>query len=282
MRASPRVLLVGAGAVGQVFAKYLQAAGCEVSFLVKPAHAAEARGGFTLHAFRGLSRTPRPLSLSGVEVLVSLEEVAARRWEQVWLCVSSSALRAGTWVAELARATGGATWVTLQPALEDRDWLLQRVPAERLVCGNIPFLSFAAPLAPGGTPASGTVFWLPPLAQGLFSGPEHKKDRGAVWGGVLPMDSSPVEVGHALEVTLAPTRASLGECPRRGGAPSSRGGEGGPWRGVHLAWRTHLSPARASVRLALESVHPSAVRQSHSVACGGPWAGARGGGNSGS
>jgi ketopantoate reductase len=171
MRKSPRVLLVGAGAVGQVFAKYLQAAGCEVAFLVKEAHAAEARAGFTLQAFRGLSRTPHPAPLEGVEVLVSLEDVASRSWEQVWLCVSSTALRAGDWVQALAQATPGATWVTLQPAIEDRAWLLQHVPAERLVSGVIPFLSFAAPLRPGDVPASGTAYWFPPLARGLFSGP---------------------------------------------------------------------------------------------------------------
>ena len=79
MRNSPRVLLVGAGAVGQVFAKHLQAAGCEVGFLVKEAHAAEARAGFTLHAYRGLSPHAARAPLQGVPVLISLEDVAARR-----------------------------------------------------------------------------------------------------------------------------------------------------------------------------------------------------------
>ena len=171
MRTSPRVLLVGAGAVGQVYAKYLQAAGCEVAFLVKEAHVAEARAGFTLHAFGPLSRTPRTTSLTGVEVLASVADVRARSWDQVWLCVSSNALRAGSWVRELAGATGEATWVMLQPALEDREWLLRQVPAERLVSGVIPFLSFSAPLKAGDEPHAGTAFWFPPLSRGLLSGP---------------------------------------------------------------------------------------------------------------
>ena len=49
MSETPRVLLVGAGAVGQVYGKYLQAAGCEISFLVKEKYADEARRGFTLY-----------------------------------------------------------------------------------------------------------------------------------------------------------------------------------------------------------------------------------------
>ncbi|HLL83324.1 MAG TPA: 2-dehydropantoate 2-reductase N-terminal domain-containing protein [Longimicrobium sp.] len=168
---SKRVLLVGAGAVGQVYARYLRAAGCEVSFLVKPAHAAQVRAGLTLHVFHGLSHTPRPEPLTVAEVLTSADEAAARAWDQVWLCVPSTALREGGWVAALAAATGEATWVMLQPALEDRAFLLQWVGAERLLVGAIPFIAFAAPLTPGAAPASGTALWMPPLASGLLAGP---------------------------------------------------------------------------------------------------------------
>lgn len=169
-----RVLLVGAGAVGQVYARSLLRAGCEVAFLVKPAHLAEVRAGLTVHVYAG--RTPRAEPLTGVEALTTVEEVAARAWDQVWLCVPSTALRAGGWVEALARVTGDATWVTLQPALEDRAWLQQRVPAERVVGGIIPFVAFAAPLTPGAQPAAGTVLWMPPLARGLFDGPARRRD----------------------------------------------------------------------------------------------------------
>ena len=175
MSETPRVLLVGAGAVGQVFGKYLQAAGCELSFLVKEKYADEARRGFTLYELGMLEKDPEPVAFSGFGVHVSNEEIAARRWDQVWLCVSSTALRAGSWVAELARATGEATWVMLQPSLDDRDWLLQWVPPEGLVSGMIPFISFHAPLKPGERYAKpGTAFWLPPMTRGPFSGPQER------------------------------------------------------------------------------------------------------------
>ncbi|HEX8441623.1 ketopantoate reductase family protein [Archangium sp.] len=178
MSTNPRVLLVGAGAVGQVFGRYLQAAGCDVSFLVKEKYAQEAQRGYTLYELGILEKDPEPVALSGFGVHTSVQEVAARPWDQVWLCVSSTALRSGNWVGELARATGEATWVMLQPALDDREWLLQWVPAERLVSGMIPFLSFHAPLKPGDRLSRpGTAFWMPPLAQGLFSGSPERLQR---------------------------------------------------------------------------------------------------------
>ena len=178
MSETPRVLLVGAGAVGQVFGKYLQAAGCELSFLVKEKYADEARRGFTLYELGMLEKDPEPVTFSGFGVHVSNEEVSARRWDQVWLCVSSTAMRAGNWVSELARATGDATWVMLQPSLDDRDWLLQWIAAERLVSGMIPFISFHAPLKPGERfPKPGTAFWMPPMTRGPFSGPPERLQR---------------------------------------------------------------------------------------------------------
>ncbi|HYH99645.1 ketopantoate reductase family protein [Hyalangium sp.] len=175
MSTKPRVLLVGAGAIGQVFGWFLQSAGCEISFLVKEKHAEEARRGFTLYELGLFKRSPAPMTFSGFGVHVSTEEVAAQRWDQVWLCVSSTALRAGSWVDALARVTGEATWVMHQPGLHDRDWLSQRVSPGRLVAGMVPFLSFHAPLRPGASALGpGTAFWFPPLSRGLFSGPEER------------------------------------------------------------------------------------------------------------
>lgn len=171
----PRILLVGAGAIGQVFGWYLQSGGCEIAFQVKPKYAEEARRGFTLYKLGVFDKDPEPRAFSGFGVVVSTEEVAAERWDQVWLCVSSTALRAGNWVEELSRATGSATWVMLQPGIEDREWLLQRVAPERLVTGMVPFLSFHAPLSPQEpVPIPGMAFWLPPMLPGLFSGPEER------------------------------------------------------------------------------------------------------------
>ncbi len=177
MNDKPRVLLVGAGAVGQVFGHVLRQAGCELSFFVKEKYVQEARRGFTLHALDGRGRVAPPTLLSGFDLYTSAPELARRRWDQVWLCTSSPALRQGDWVEQLARHTGDATWVMLQPSPDDRAWLLRWIPAERLVTGMIPFLSFHSPLRPGdASPPPGTAWWMPPLAQTPFSGPPERRE----------------------------------------------------------------------------------------------------------
>ena len=54
-----RVLIVGAGAVGQVYGHHLQRGGAEVTFLVKPRYETDARAGFTLWRLRRLGRPRR-------------------------------------------------------------------------------------------------------------------------------------------------------------------------------------------------------------------------------
>lgn len=167
-----RALVVGAGAVGQVYGRHLQAGGAEVSFLVKPAHARATRAGLTLY---GLNRRPslrtQPETVGGFEVLTEVAEVAGRRWDQVYLTMSSTALRAGSWFAQLAGAIHSATLVVLQPGPDDRAFVLQHLPAAQVVQGIIRVISYLAPL-PGETrfPRPGVAYWIPPLASSPMSG----------------------------------------------------------------------------------------------------------------
>lgn len=183
--AEPRVLVVGAGAVGQSYGHCLARGGAELTFLVKPKHAAEAARGFSVYPLnRPAARRGEPQRLAGFGVLTSPEEVAARAaqapWDAVWLCVSATALR-GPWLGPLLAATGDATVVLLTPGLEDREHVLgameeAAVPraraAARLVQGVITLLAFHAPLegeAAGadalGARAPGIAYWFPPRAK---------------------------------------------------------------------------------------------------------------------
>jgi ketopantoate reductase len=166
-----RALIVGAGAVGQVYGRHLQAGGAQVGFLVKPAHADEARGGFTLYPLnRRASRRAQPERLTGFEVLTDAAAVAAQRWDQVYLAVSSPALRAGDWFTRLAPAIGPATLVLLQPGPEDRAFVLRALPPEQIVDGAITAVSYRAPLPGEVFPHPGVAYWFPPLARCLLSG----------------------------------------------------------------------------------------------------------------
>jgi 2-dehydropantoate 2-reductase len=169
-----RALVIGAGAVGQVFGRHLALGGAEVTFLVKPAYADDARRGYTMYPLaRG--KPPAAVRFAGFGVITSAEEAAATRWDQVYLAVSSVALRAGTWLADVARATGDATIVFLQPNLDDRAVLTGAVDPARVVDGTIAFISYQAPL-PGETRFAepGMAYWFPP-APCVYSGAERPR-----------------------------------------------------------------------------------------------------------
>lgn len=175
MSERPQVLLVGAGAVGQAYGYHLSCAGADVAFFVKEKNAAAARKGFRLYRIPGFRVTGKselrdPIRFECFRVVTRLEEVAGTRWDQVYLCMSSTALRSG-WFPEFSRALAPeTTLVLLQPGLEDRDYVTSYFPAERLVLGVITLSSYSSPL-PGENASSGpgTAYWLPPTAPASFS-----------------------------------------------------------------------------------------------------------------
>jgi 2-dehydropantoate 2-reductase len=153
-----RALIVGAGAVGQVFGYHLARGGAEVTFLVKDKHVDECRRGFALYP---LGRRRDPVRLDGCGVVTSASGGA---WDQIYLTMSSIALRTGTWLEGLARDTGDATMVVLQPGLDDPEYVAARVAPSRIVLGTIYFLAYHAPL-PVPTTATrvdgpGVAYWL--------------------------------------------------------------------------------------------------------------------------
>jgi 2-dehydropantoate 2-reductase len=183
-----RVLVVGAGAVGQVYACHLARGGAIVTFLIKPAHAAELEGGLTLYPLnRPRRRRTEPVRFDGYAVLTDVAAAAAERWDQIYLTVSSTALRAGHWFAQLAAGLGSATLVLLQSGPEDRRFVQQHVPTEQLVQGVITVISYRAPM-PGETrfPRPGIAYWFGPLAKSPLSGPRSASVVAALRAGGLP------------------------------------------------------------------------------------------------
>jgi 2-dehydropantoate 2-reductase len=183
-----RALVVGAGAVGQVYGHHLARGGAEVSFLVKPAHAAELAGPLTLYPLnRSRRERTRPVAVGGFGVLTDPAATGSERWDQVYLTVSSTALRAGDWFARLAPGLGDATLALLQPGPDDRRFVEGHLPAERIVQGVITLISYRAPL-PGETrfPRPGVAYWFPPLAPSPMSGPRVDPVLAALRAGGLP------------------------------------------------------------------------------------------------
>ncbi|MCK6512174.1 ketopantoate reductase [Myxococcota bacterium] len=174
-----KVLLVGAGAVGQVFGRHLQKGGAEIHFFVREKYAQEARQGYWMAPWDRKDPLSHPVRLEGFGVLTTLEEVRQTRWQQVYLCVSSAALRVG-WIEELAQVLGDAVVIALQPGVHDRDLLHRFIEPERLVMGTVGFLSYHAPLSDESVLHPCTAYWFPPLSPTPFSSPSKENCRSVV------------------------------------------------------------------------------------------------------
>lgn len=161
-----RILIVGAGAVGQVYGWYLRAGGAQVGFYVRPKYVAELRGGFDVYPnIREHARWEAP------ELYSTPEEAGAVKWDQVWLCVSADALH-GDWLPALCAATAPAVVACFTPGMKDGERLRSLVGAERAMAAMIPFIAWQAPL-PGETlDPPGVAWYLPPLSPTPFSGPD--------------------------------------------------------------------------------------------------------------
>ncbi len=169
------VLVVGAGAVGQVYARHLQLGGAGITFLVRDRYRESTAAGFVLYPLNRRTKAA-PVRFDGFAVVTSPAELA-KPVDLVLLTVSSPALR-GPWLGELAAATRDATWVVLQPGLTDRGLIeAAGVAPDRIVTGLISLISYHAPLA-GETrfPGPGMAYWFPPGSPSLFSGPPGRVD----------------------------------------------------------------------------------------------------------
>jgi ketopantoate reductase len=170
--AEPAVVVVGAGAVGQIFGHHLARAGAQVTFLVRERQREAFARGFDLYALNGFRPGAQPLRFTQFELVSSARELTGRRIDQIYVTLPSPAMD-GTWLRELIAAAGSATLISLQPDAQDHALIRAAgATAESLVYGAIALVSYAAPL-PGETrfPLPGTAYWLPPLARSPFSGP---------------------------------------------------------------------------------------------------------------
>lgn len=171
-----RVLVVGDGALGQVFGMRLGFGGASVSYLVKPRRTGWADTGRTLYQLRWLGK-PVTQQLRPEEVY---DLIPDGTWDMVWLCVSSTALR-GSWLSDLRNAIGGATVVSIGQDLHDRRVLEEFWPAEQIVQVVPSLFAYSAPLA-GEVPAPGIAYWVPigSTLEVLGAGADRTRSEAAV------------------------------------------------------------------------------------------------------
>ena len=239
---NPRVLIVGAGAVGQVYGRHLQLGGAEVTFLVKPHHVPGLQAPLKLYPLNSHQLTDPPVEFSEYELITEPPSLSAPPFDQVWLCVSSPALR-HPWLEELCAAIGDATVVSLLPGIEDRDLLLQFVPEDRLVSGLITIISYPAPLPGEPAESRGMAYWFPPLGPTPLSGPTERRNAAVQ---LLRAGRQPAKP-H-------PDVASISGFPTAVLMPLLMGLEASHWRFSELSRSEHGPRALAGVREAITVV----------------------------
>ena len=182
-----KVLVVGAGAVGQVYGRHARLGGADVTFFVREKYREEVSRGFDMYP---LNHRGTSVRFDDVKVVTRADEVAAGKFDQIYVAVSSPALH-GPWLSELMDATGDATVLALQPGQDDLDtFVAAGVARERIVSGVITLISYHAPL-PGETrfPRPGMAYWFPPMAPCPISGQRERVDAvlGVLRAGKLPI-----------------------------------------------------------------------------------------------
>lgn len=196
----PSILIVGAGAVGQVYARFLMRAGAQVTFFVKEKYRAGLEGGLPLYHFR--LRGYRRELLEGYRLISDPQQVAAESWDQVWLTMASDALRSDLTRQVLAN-TGRATVVSIQLDLEDSDFLREQVGQDRLVQGIVNFLSYQSPLPGYHSPPAGIAWHLFPLP-GDFAGPWERLSEVV---NLMDLGEFPIRAVESFERAAAPKAA---------------------------------------------------------------------------
>lgn len=201
-----RILMVGAGAVGQAYGWHLRQGGAELDFFVREKYLAELRDGVTVYPLN--RRDPwAPVTWRDFGLQHDWAQVAQTRYDQVWVSISSTGLRSGV-VPELAAAVGDTPVVSLQPGLLDRELLLEHLSESQLLSGVITLQGFHAPLAGQTLATPGIAWWFPPLGAGAIpiGGPAAEVERAVR---TLKRGGCPARAQPGQVVSAAPASALM-------------------------------------------------------------------------
>jgi len=214
----PRILMLGAGAVGMTYGYHLEQGGASVTYFVKPKYRESVLEETRLFPLNrgGVGKCP-VLSYRPTRAISSLEELDVSAFDQVWLSISSTALRSEmveAFLEKLRAAGDAAPWlVSLLPGLDDRNWVLERYPEEKLINGMISLIAYWAPLEGEAQVEPGWAFYFPPFGPSPFSGPKTgvNKVLSALKRGKQPAVAHPDVTGMSAFPTavMMPLLAAL-------------------------------------------------------------------------
>lgn len=164
-----KVLVVGAGAVGQVYGYYFYLGGCEVSFLVREKYHQEVAQGMTFFPLNK-GKNPDPVFFKKYSVISNLPELAKTNWDLIVITLPSDALYT-PWLGEFAsKVNKTATIISLQPGTYDREEICKYFSSDKVISGMISLIAFSTPLGTEGPRIKGMAYWFPPVMKAFFDG----------------------------------------------------------------------------------------------------------------
>lgn len=166
-----RILIIGAGAIGQAFARHFQLGGAEVHLLVRPRQQAHAVAGLPMYPLndKRYRSTADPLKTT---VHVDQDQALKTSFDVIALAVSSTAMRSGDWLQRLGRDRGNAGILGLSGSVNDADLIAEHCPGAAIGWAMLAIISFTAPLPGAPDVSPGMAYWLPPLSKIALSGPD--------------------------------------------------------------------------------------------------------------
>ncbi|WP_419813581.1 ketopantoate reductase family protein [Bacterioplanoides sp.] len=172
------ILIVGAGAVGQVYGYHFQQAGHRISYLIKEKYREKIVQGMTLLPLTGpkllTSRRPPSPAIHFFADDIVTQWPAESGFDLIILTIPSDALRALPY-DDVRQTCINTPLLMLQPSREDHQQLQQELPGTPIAEGLISLIAYQAPL-PGLLQTtdtekenSGIAYYLPPLKMSISS-----------------------------------------------------------------------------------------------------------------
>ena len=179
-----KILIVGCGAVGQVYGLILQKAGVELGLFDRPAVArtleeALGRGGLPLYQITFAHRRD-PILRRLEKFRVMADEDACRQFapDQIWFTVPSQAYHS-EWFGDFMNKIPARRIVCFAPE-GPRPEFFPEGGAEKMVFGGTAFMAWQGGPEAGGGTAGGVNFWLPGLGIPLAGTDEACREVGAI------------------------------------------------------------------------------------------------------
>ena len=173
-----KVLMVGCGAVGQVFGLYLQKAGVELGFYARPGSADKLKQaleheGMPLFQISHLHRRdPIAHRLENYRVVTDVAGSQRFKPDQIWF-TTPSPVYYSEWFRDFLSQVPSERVVCFAPEGGRPEFIPESEDEDRFVFGEITFVSWQGDLEGGGGRSEGVNFWLPPLAEIPLMGTEE-------------------------------------------------------------------------------------------------------------